>query len=384
VASFALRTTTHDLNLNYVVDFSPAGFNANRTAIGDYINAIQTAGSSPAFAPVAAQLFFEPSAARLAGYYDSFSPEAYGDQAAATAYASDRFADSMMSCPAAPGEPYGSDTGCFWGRISTRGLTLDATAQDQAYRERSSGLSLGVEAAPGQGWRLGGAASAEVVDTGLGRFVAGEGERYQAGVVVKRLAGPFTFALSANQGASDITTRRYVVLPAGPSIATADQRLTFQSVTARASWRYGDDRLYARPMVEVSQMTVSTDGVTETGAGPLNLVIPEQSTDSTRVSFKVEVGGEFNQGGMDARPYARIGVSSLVSGADSPFTAGFAAAPGGVNPFDVRSRLDKTTFDTELGVSVVGERGSAKLGWSGQFGDRVSNQTFAVKVTLAF
>mgnify|MGYP007072814972 CR=1 FL=1 len=384
IASFALEATAHELNLNYVVDFSPAGFNANRTSVGDYINTIQTAGSSPGFAPVAAQLFYEPSPAALARYYDTFSPEAYGDQAAVTTYASDRFADAMMSCPVAPGRPQGSDQGCVWARISTRSLTLDATAQDQAFRERSRGLSFGVEAAPAEGWRVGAAASAESVDTGLTPFTSGDGERYQFGVTVKRLAGPFTLALAAGTGVSDLETRRYVLLPGGQSQAQATQTLSFQALTARASWRLGSDSFYARPMVEVSRMTVDTDGFTETGAGALNLVVPGQSSDTTRASFKVELGGEFSQGGNVARPYARVGVSSLVSGAESPFTAGFQAAPGGVNPFDVTSRLDKTTFDAELGVTAVSDRGSARLGWSGQFGDRIANQTFAIKLTVAF
>jgi len=51
---------------------------------------------------------------------------------------------------------------------------------------------------------------------------------------------------------------------------------------------------------------------------------------------------------------------------------------------EVKSRLARTTLAAELGVPVVGEAGSARLGWSGQFGERVSNQTFGVKLTLAF
>ena len=202
--------------------------------------------------------------------------------------------------------------------------------------------------------------------------------------MVKRLAGPFTFAVAAGAGASDLGAKRYVILPSNQYIARGDQSLSFQSITARASWLHGDDEFYLKPIVEVSGTSVSTDGFTETGAGPLNLVVPGQSTDSARASFKLEVGGEISQGETVARPFARIGVSNLVSGSASPFTAGFEGAPGGVNPFDVKSRLDKTTFDTELGISAVGAWGSGRLGWAGQFGDRLSNQTFSVKVTMSF
>ncbi|MCF8506362.1 MAG: hypothetical protein K9G59_15730 [Caulobacter sp.] len=382
VATFALKTTDHELNLNYVIDFSPGGLTANRTAVGDYINAVQDAGSSAEFSQVVAQLFFEPSQTALSNYYDSFSPETYGDQVAMAGFAVDRFADSMMTCPAAPGGE--SDRGCTWGRISNRSLTLDATAQDMAFKERSLGLSLGFEAVVAENWRFGVAASGEAVDSGITGRTSGSGERYQLGAVVKRMAGPFTFALAAGAGAGNLVAKRYVLLPSNQFIARGDQSLSFQAITARASWLHGDDEFYLKPIVELSGTSVSTDGFTETGAGPLNLVVPQQSTDSARASFKLEVGGEISQGETVARPFARIGVSNLVSGSDSPFTAGFEGAPGGVNPFDVKSRLDKTTFDTELGISAVGAWGSGRLGWSGQFGDRLSNQTFSVKVTMSF
>ena len=49
------------------------------------------------------------------------------------------------------------------------------------------------------------------------------------------------------------------------------------------------------------------------------------------------------------------------------------------------ARLDKTTVDAELGVGLANARGaSARLNWSGQFGDRVSNQSLAVKFTVPF
>ncbi|EJL26218.1 hypothetical protein PMI01_04139, partial [Caulobacter sp. AP07] len=385
IATFELKTTADDLNLRYVVDFSPAGFNVNRTAVGDHINNIQLAGSSTGFAPVAAELFWEPSQAALANYYDSFSPEAYADQVAVTNFAIAGFTDSLMSCPTVPGQVELSPEGCVWAKAGGRLVKLDATAQDMAFEERATGLSGGFEGEVAPHWRVGAAASAESLRTGIETRTNGSGERYQFGVVAKRVQGPLTAALAFDTGMSSLETRRAVLLPSGLRMAEAKQRQTFQALTARVSYRLGEDRLYAKPIAELSHSRIKTDAFTETGAGALNLVAPEQKDRATRLSAKLEVGGEFMQGVTAIRPYARVGATTTLSGKAPLFTAAFESAPGPSGQFSVAGRLDKTTLDTELGVSIVNAKGaSAKLNWSGQFGDRVSNQSLAVKFTVPF
>jgi uncharacterized protein with beta-barrel porin domain len=99
----------------------------------------------------------------------------------------------------------------------------------------------------------------------------------------------------------------------------------------------------------------------------------------------MEVGGEFMQGVTAIRPYARIGASQTLSGRAPLFTAAFEGAPTPSGQFSVAGRLDKTTADAELGVALVNAKGaSARVNWSGQFGDRVSNQSLAVKFTVPF
>jgi hypothetical protein len=385
IATFELKTTADDLNLHYVVDFSPAGFNVNRTAVGDHINNIQLAGSSTGFAPVAAELFWEPSQTALANYYDSFSPEAYADQVAVTNFAIAGFTDSLMSCPAAPGQVAASPEGCVWAKAGGRLVKLDATAQDMAFEERATGLSGGFEGEVAPHWRVGAAASAESLRTGIETRTNGSGERYQFGVVAKRVQGPLTAALAFDTGMSSLETRRAVLLPSGLRMAEAKQRQTFQALTARISYRLGEERLYAKPIAELSHSRIKTDAFAEAGAGALNLVAPEQKDRATRLSAKLEVGGEFMQGVTAIRPYARVGATTTLSGKAPLFTAAFESAPGPSGQFSVAGRLDKTTLDTELGVSIVGAKGaSAKLNWSGQFGDRVSNQSLAVKFTVPF
>jgi hypothetical protein len=385
IATFELKTTASDLNLHYVVDFSPAGFSINRTAIGDHINNIQLAGSSNAFAPVAAELFWEPSQVNLANYYDSFSPETYADQVAVTNFAIAGFTDSLMSCPTAPGQVSGSDDGCVWAKAGGRLTTLAATSQDMAYEERSTGLSGGFEAEVAPGWRFGGAASAEDLRTGIEARTNGSGERYQVGGVIKRIDGPLTVALAADAGVSKVDTHRAVLLPSGLRMAYAKPKQDFAAITARVSYRLGEDKAYAKPIVELSHSRITTAAFTENGAGALNLVAPEQTDKAMRLSAKLEVGGEFMQGVTAIRPYARVGATSMLSGKAPLFTANFGSAPVPAGQFSVAGRLDKTTLDTELGVNIVSAAGaSARLNWSGQFGDRTSNQSLSMKFSVPF
>lgn len=50
----------------------------------------------------------------------------------------------------------------------------------------------------------------------------------------------------------------------------------------------------------------------------------------------------------------------------------------------VNPGLDKTTLDTELGLSIIGAKASGRLAWTGQFGDRTRNQTLSLKLAIPF
>ncbi len=64
-----------DIDLGYVIDYSPSGLTPNQHSVGSAINQIQLAQISPAFRPVATALFFQPDVATLGRIYDSLSGE---------------------------------------------------------------------------------------------------------------------------------------------------------------------------------------------------------------------------------------------------------------------------------------------------------------------
>ena len=76
VANYSLLYPNQtDIDLNYVIDYSPSGLTQNQHSVGNAINQIQLAQISPAFRPVASALFFQPDKPTLARIYDSLSGE---------------------------------------------------------------------------------------------------------------------------------------------------------------------------------------------------------------------------------------------------------------------------------------------------------------------
>ena len=85
-----------DIVLRNVIDYSPAGLTStNQRSVGNAINAIQSAQASPAFAPLATALFFQPNAKALGSAYDSLS----GSETSGTQQLSFTANDMFMSTP---------------------------------------------------------------------------------------------------------------------------------------------------------------------------------------------------------------------------------------------------------------------------------------------
>ncbi|RYD18585.1 MAG: hypothetical protein EOP89_16920, partial [Lysobacteraceae bacterium] len=94
IADFSLVFAPTTLSLRSNVDFATPGrtLNRNRTAVGDYFNRIQIAGSVPLLADTITTLFYTPDAASLGRRYDTFDGEIYAAQLASAVSSADRFA----------------------------------------------------------------------------------------------------------------------------------------------------------------------------------------------------------------------------------------------------------------------------------------------------
>jgi uncharacterized protein YhjY with autotransporter beta-barrel domain len=84
IVGHQLSFTETDLEVVTRVDFSVDGLTANQSAIGRAVNAIQLAGGTEGFAPVAAELVRMTRTQDIAGAYDQMSPVTYANTTKAT------------------------------------------------------------------------------------------------------------------------------------------------------------------------------------------------------------------------------------------------------------------------------------------------------------
>ena len=281
-------------------------------------------------------------------------PEAYADQIAAAYLATERFSDSMMSCPLASDRVRFNDRGCVWSRATGTWLGLAATARNQGFTEQAAGVAGGAEARVTEHLRLGYALSAESVTGGMGLRSDAHGGRYQGGLVGKGEWGDgWGMDLAAAFGTEKLSTNRSVLTPQQAFSATGKQRVTWQSYTARVSRTWKFDQAYLKPMFEIAHAHVRNGPLAETGAGPLSLTAPAQTQSETRISPKLELGAEATQGAFAYRPYVRGGFTRVLDGDAPLFEAAFASAPAGVGTFPAAAKLDRLTADAEAGVCLL-------------------------------
>ena len=96
VATYSLtQPNPNDIDLHYVIDFSPQGLTQNQHSVGNAVNAIQTARVSPAFTPIAAALFYQPDVATLGTVYNSLSGEGVAAAEQSAFASNDRFQSSV-------------------------------------------------------------------------------------------------------------------------------------------------------------------------------------------------------------------------------------------------------------------------------------------------
>ncbi|MCA1806585.1 MAG: hypothetical protein LC687_01795, partial [Actinobacteria bacterium] len=147
VLNYSLNVTPDSsLNLQYDVNFSHPNLNSNQTAVGQYINAIQTTGGSESFAPLAAALIDMPDEAALGSAYNELSPETHLGAGVTTVAANQQFSNAMLSCqPFAGTQRFATEIDCNWLQISGRELTVSRQTRTLGYQEQAFGFSGGLQ-----------------------------------------------------------------------------------------------------------------------------------------------------------------------------------------------------------------------------------------------
>ena len=384
---YPIYQNSNDVDLRYSVDFSPAGLGGNQSAIGSYVNAIQQAGSSTEFAPIAALLVSMPDVASLGNVYDQLSPEPFLASTTSAVQADLRFSDALHSCRVREGEfRFVSEGECSWVRLIGSKLDQDRTDSNTGFNRKTNTLAAGAQKRVNENWSAGFGFSIDTSTLHVADNTRSEGNQYALGLIAKRNVGAAAFTASIDLGYGPYDTTRLVSLT-GPVIATSKQNVGLASAHVRWSHDYEQKNVwYMRPLIDVGVTHVYHGAFDEQGAGAAN--ISAKSGRDTLVSVQpgLEFGREFStRGGTLIRPYGMIGMTQFVSGTTTGITASLQGAPAGTAPFTTESTMDKTYADLTLGVDTLSVKGTAlRVSYTGQFSEHAESHSASLKLSVPF
>jgi outer membrane autotransporter protein len=151
-----------------------------------------------------------------------------------------------------------------------------------------------------------------------------------------------------------------------------------------ATQLFGDNGFYVRPMVDVNLGRTHAEGFSETGAGPLDLIVAGQWFTQANIIPSIEVGGEFSIfKETKVRPFASYGITRVLTGSNFTSSASLEGAPAGSPAFTVSRELDDTLQNVTLGFDVLDAQGfDLRVYYSGVLGDTSEQNSVSLKLGL--
>ena len=351
VATYSLvAPTTRETTLRAVVDFSPLGMSANARALGNAVNAIQTAQQSPSFAPLAASLFFQPDVATLGTTYESLGGAAAVGTQQASMMAADRFLSAL------------DDQTSFWlgnQAHASNGFTADRDRALEAAATASSRSRTPSFSAP-RAWRmwvtgfdgrneLSGSTAIGSVDTTTrgGGMVGGFDYQVSRKLLIGAAAGKGTFDFDASQAEAQGQS-------SGFHIATysAYSRASFYAAGTLAFGFY-ENEVSRRAFVPGTSVPVSGGAVFAAGEE-----FPVGSFNSRSTAASAEGGYRWAFGHFELAPFAGVQFVGLDADAYTETASGSPAVLG-----MTRTEQTTTSLPTFLGAQwkVEGDLGKDKI-----------------------
>ena len=283
-----------------------------------------------------------PEVSDLVDIYDRFAPVEVFAPGDAAVFSALHFADDLMSCPdlsAGEGAIFEREGSCAWGRMGGSALRRDGGAGSVAYDENVFQLAAGLQTEVAPDWFLGAAVGYENADLS-GSGVSGDGDRWQAGAVVKRVIGPTTLSASLSGGIGDYSLTRQVLTPEGERAARGKPDLSWASAHLRAARQIdlGADS-YLKPWLDFGVLHQHQDGYTETGAGDYGLRVDGFDETYATLNPMLEFGSSFEARGMAAEAVLAGGALAFLGGTDRATTVQFAGIDGAVPGVTVRDGM---------------------------------------------
>ena len=344
-------------NLNYAIDFTIAGLGENQTLVSDYINRIQSDGSSPELADAVVSLLYQTDAAVYGEDLVELSPEFYAQQQAQLVRSSQVFGNRLMGCR--------QDGGAFKVDKEGRCAWVEADREKSDYSDNSdfqnsefdtSRYAMGVEQTFADTLTFGFAASYEDVDgNGNNKNWNSNGDTTQAGVSARYGANEASITGVLSYGWGSTNTSRNVSVT-DVTVSSADRDMSVLAGIVRLGYDFGSESVYVRTALDLGFSQIDADSVQEEGSGPLDLYIENSSQTHGWVQPSVRGGMDMKlSGGQTLRYYGGLGVQYYFRNEDAQVEAKLVGAPAGVAPLEMNVDIGETTFNTMAGIDLVFE-----------------------------
>jgi uncharacterized protein with beta-barrel porin domain len=396
-----------DVMLSTSVDFCPpsAGLNANQTAIGNAVNAIQLAGGSASFAPFAAALFRMPDIQSLASAYDQMSPDTYDIYTKITSVITQQYTQTLLKRIHSIRSPLrlagsapkhadrdqillaynGSDasigqlsgTGELTPEKATYGVWLDGFGksgdQDETdgfngYQYNVYGATLGLDRTFGTRFVAGIGIGYSYTDVGL------DGARGKGDIdtICGALYGSYftrrmyvDAALSYGRQSYDI--ERNIVIGPLQNTASSDHSGDTYSAFAEGGYNVGIKNWIIQPFVSLHYIYLDEESFRESGAGGVSLRVESRQTDSLVSELGARITRVFRIKNSSLIPEISAAWNYDFDVDDRMITASFAGAPG--TSFSVRGQdVEQHGATVGAGLTFISKGGlSASLKYNGEF-----------------
>lgn len=378
-----LYPSLKEAKFEYVVDFSPVGLNGNQTSFGDYINNVQLAGGSSTFADLVGAIFLIETLDNLKIAYDSLSPEPYADNLTTTVTSIGDFNSAMMSCHNKDGlDRFVSEGNCLWALVATSEQEYAGNTENFAFNEQSYRFAGGAQGDFAENMYLGLAGSFEHTSVSSGLNATGDGQRPQAGVVLKYINDGTKIAGSLIGGLGTYDTNRVVNISNLGGVTSAVQKVGYVSSHVKLSQLYSFGDTYLLPSIDGSATYMHQRAFTETGGGLTNLTLDKRTQVYGAIATSIEAGGELDFANSVLRVRAKIGLLNYL-GETPSVAASLVGTPAGVPSAVIHSGRDDTLLTLDAGLDWILDNGvNLRVGVGGQFGKDTKNRQGSLKLTI--
>lgn len=360
--------------------------NANQRAIAVYLDTLNAAGPSAAL-----QALFDALAAlgepELITALNQLLPELYSDAQISTLYASQGFANNLLSCKVnGPGTASIIQEGqCLWAGASATFLDQSTTFSQLGFKETTGSFAAGAQVALDDNWRLGFGAGYQTTSVDTVTNASSDGNTGQVGLALKYNVGSILVAGTVSGGRAWYDTKRPVAFTGFNGVATSDSHIDVLNGGFRFAYVFGTPHLYFKPVLDAAITSLDLGGFTETGGGAANLTVAGSRQTVYTLAPWLEAGTEWwLADGTLIRPFLRGGVT-FYEGNEFGLSAAFAGAPAGVSPFTINTKMDDTMGVIGVGLDMVtAQELVVRFAYDGQFGETTQIHSVAVKGSMAF